>query len=121
MRDHYGFTLIEIILVMVILSVLTSIFILRFERLSSSAAQQALKSGIIELNVRESLIWSKIRLSKDGWTDDAHVYMGMDTHLGRDYLWNPGPTRDGGTLHYKSHTAILTRDPSTTSKAANWN
>ena len=56
MRNQYGFTLIEIILVMVILSVLTSIFILRFERLSSSAAQQALKSGIIELNVRESLI-----------------------------------------------------------------
>ena len=103
------------------MSVLTSIFILRFERLSTTAAQQALKSGIIELNVRESLVWSKIRLSQNGWTDDLRVYRDMDTHLGRDYLWNPGPNRDGGTLHYKSHTAILTRDPSTTSKAANWN
>ena len=120
MRNQYGFTLIEIILVMVILSVLTSIFILRFEQLSSSAAQQALKSGIIELNVRETLIWSKIRLSKNGWTDDARVYMDLDTYLGRDYLWNPGPTRDGGTLHYKSHTALLTRKPSTLSEAGKW-
>ena len=121
MRNNYGFTLIEIILVMVMLSVLTSIFILRFERLSGTAAQQALKSGIIELNVRESLIWSKIRLSQNGWSDDARVYMDLDTHLGRDYLWNPGPNRDGGTLHYKSRTAILTRYPSTISNAANWN
>lgn len=120
MRNKHGFTLIEIMVVMVVLSVLTSIFIIRFERLSGTAAQLALNSGIRELNVRESLIWSKIRLSKKGWIDDAPVYLDLDTHLGRDYLWNPGPAIDGGTLHYKSRTAILSRKPSTISKAGKW-
>jgi len=120
MRNKNGFTLIEIILVIVILSVLTSIFIYQFERLSGTAAQLALKSGIGELNVRESLTWSKIRLSENGWTDDAEVYMQLSTNLGSDYLWNPSPTIDGGTLHYKFRTAMLIRKPSTISTAGKW-
>jgi MSHA pilin protein MshA len=58
-----GFTLVEIIAVMVILSVLAAVAIPRYMSLDESARQRAIDAAISELNGRETLTWSNIKIT----------------------------------------------------------
>jgi hypothetical protein len=67
----------------------------RFIDLDSNATKQALVSSVTELNGRESLTWSKVKLSTTGWVEDEGVFAKMDTGLGPDYKWSPIAKIDG--------------------------
>ena len=41
-----------------------------------------LKSGLMELNTRETVTWSKIKLSDAGYSNDAEVYNAIDKSIG---------------------------------------
>ncbi len=119
-KNQQGFTLIEMTSIMIIMGVLGSVVIQKFDILSDTAAEQAVKAGVRELNVRESLTWTDIKISSVGWTNDDEVFAKVDTDLGTDYKWNPGPTVDGGTFHFKSKPKALDRSHSTSISAGNW-
>lgn len=121
--NQNGFTLIELISVMIIMGVLASVSIQKFDIISNTADEQALHLGIKELNVRESLTWSNIKISSDGYTDDADLWSVLEPtlDLGGKYRWHPGPDiSDGGTLHFESRSIALNRQPSTPSSAGKW-
>lgn len=120
LKNQHGFTLIEMISVMIIMGVVASVAIQKFDVLSDTAAEQALRVGVRELNIRESLSWSNLKISSVGWTNDNETFATVDTDLGTDYSWNPGPTVDGGTLHFRSKPKVLDRDHSTFASAGNW-
>ena len=121
MSDHKGFTLVEIIAVLVILSVLSAIVVPRFINLDVNAKIRGLEYGVAELNGRESLSWANIKLSDSGWINDAQVWSILNTDLGEDYSWDVTPTETGGTLEFKESTQSLTRNLSTFSDPAFWN
>ncbi len=120
LKNQHGFTLIEMISVMIIMGVVASVTIQKFDMLSDTAVEQALSVGVRELNVRESLSWIDLKISSAGWTNDNNTFTAVDTNLGTDYKWNPGPTVDGGTLHFRSKPKVLDRDHSTLASAGNW-
>jgi prepilin-type N-terminal cleavage/methylation domain-containing protein len=120
MKGKEGFTLVEIIAVLVILGILAAIAIPKYIDLQDQAEDRALDAGVAELNGRESLTWGEDKLSTAGWVDDDTVFADMDTDLGTDYTWSAGPTAAGGTLDFRSTTRTLTRTVSTSESPARW-
>ena len=121
-KTEDGFTLLEIIAVMVILSILAAVAIPRYISLDESAKQRAIEAGIAELNGRETLTWSNIKISPDGFDGDVNLFALVDTYLGNDYTWTgAGPDTSGGTLRFQGSGAVtLTRTISTTEQPGNW-
>jgi prepilin-type N-terminal cleavage/methylation domain-containing protein len=122
MSGHRGFTLIEIIAVLVLLGMIAALAIPRYINLDQNAKDRAIDSGISELNGRESLVWADAKVSTTGWQDDATIFAAMDTSLGAaHYTWVIGPTAGGGSLSFQSGTPVnLIRTPSTALSPANW-
>ena len=119
-NNQAGFTLIEIIAVLVIVSVVGAITFTKAEALSESAALRAIEDGIRELNSREMVTWANIKLSDQGWVDDANVFASVDVDLGAAFRWTPRAGSSGGRLHFKDMTVNLTRTPSQNAAAGKW-
>jgi prepilin-type N-terminal cleavage/methylation domain-containing protein len=118
--DQKGFTLIELISVMIIMSVMASVAVKKLDLVTGTATDQVLQEAVKELNIRESLTWTNIKLSATGWTNDGDIFSAMDTNLGADFVWTAGPAVSGGTLHFRSTTIALNRTFSTTSSMGSW-
>ena len=114
--------MLEIIAGLVIISVLAAVVIPRYISLDERAKQKALNAGIAELNGREALTWSNLKISESGYQDDAQLFGLMDTTLGPDYSWQGGsPNISGGTLIFRLATsAPLSRAQSTNEYPAQW-
>ena len=118
--NRRGFTLIELMAVMVIMGVMVSVATKKFDILSDTASNTAIKAGVRELNTQESLVWIQMKLSETGWTTDLDIYNAVDKNLGAGYSWNPDPNISGGTLHYKSQSIVLVRDESKRNSVGSW-
>jgi prepilin-type N-terminal cleavage/methylation domain-containing protein len=119
--DSKGFTLIEIIAVLILLSMMAALAIPRYIDLDQNAKDRAIDSGISELNGRESLIWADAKVSPTGWQDDATLFATVDTFLGADYSWTAAPTVAGGNLSFQAGTPVaLNRTASTSLAPAKW-
>ncbi len=120
LRSQSGFTLLEMMSVLVILGVIFSVTIHEFTTLSDTAYQKAIESAIQELNIRETLTWYDFKISNDGWNNDTDVFSSLDTTLGAGYRWYPVAGEIGGSLHFGPKTIALTRSQSTTKSAGSW-
>ena len=119
--NQKGFTLIEMVSVMIIMGVVASVSIQKFDIVSDTANQRALTAGIKELNVRESLVWSNLKISGDGYTTDEELWDLIDTNLGDYYKWSGAPDRvSGGTLTFKTASITLNRQESNEISAGRW-
>ena len=120
MENNEGFTLVEIIAVLAIIAILASLSLPKFIDLGDNAKQKILYSALSELNTREKLVWSKIKLSNEGWVDDATLFSQLDTDFGPNYKWAPKASTTGGHLHYEEEKIKLNRSPSTAISPGEW-
>ena len=120
LQNQKGFTLIELISVMIIVGVMSSVAVKKVDLITGTACRSVLTTAVKEINIRESLVWSNTKISSEGYTTDGDIFVALDKNLGAKLKWNPGPAIDGGTLHCESQSIVLNRIHSTNSTAGKW-
>ena len=119
--NNKGFTLIEIIAVMVIFGLLAAIAVPRYVDLENNAKQKAVDTVVSEINARESLTWANHKISTSGFVSDVKIFGEINFNFDPNYTWNPGnPTPSGGILNFKGESFTLSRTAASYLDPAVW-
>jgi prepilin-type N-terminal cleavage/methylation domain-containing protein len=117
--DEGGFTLIEILASLVIISVLAAVGIQKYDQISESAKLRVLEKGLHELNSREMVTWTIVKISNEGYHSDAELFATLDKTID-GYRWAEGPNPAGGKLEMQGRAISLARSASTTTSSGRW-
>lgn len=111
-----GFTLIEIMAVMIILGILVTLGVTKFVRVDHTAELRGLEMGLMEINTREKLEWTNLKISGNSYNDeeiDTALIEIVDLQM-TTYKWN------GNNLTLGGSSISLERTPATVKHPGVW-
>jgi len=114
--NQKGFTLVEILAVLVILGVIVGMTIPKFVSIDKNAEQQGINMAIVDLNGQEMKVWAEGKFNR-GWTDQE-IFNQVDYQI-NGYTWISIDI-SGGELEFGRTTAQLVRELSTSDAPARW-
>jgi prepilin-type N-terminal cleavage/methylation domain-containing protein len=117
MKNQKGFTFIEIIAVMVIMSMMCIVILPRMHFLNESARKQVARTITNELGSREMKAWVFTHLDY-GFKSDEQVFDKVDHQLD-GCIWNSIDI-SGGVLQYEKIVMHLNRRPASFDTPARW-
>jgi len=120
LHDQRGFTLVEIICVLVITSVISAVAFSKILQADEGAQQIGIQHGVVEMNLRETVTWAVAKVNTDVIDDDL-IWSQLDKKLGNEYSWDSGPNPSGNsTLKFKETAVVVARFVSTNTQPGKW-
>jgi len=117
-NNNQGFTLIEIMAVLIIMGIIIGIIGLKMFSITDTANQRTTELTVSELNSRENLTWHQTNLSTTGYTNDNDLFNMVDYTSGNINWDNIGIL--GGTLITDIGGVWVNRTPSNKDQPGKW-
>jgi prepilin-type N-terminal cleavage/methylation domain-containing protein len=120
LNREQGFTLIEIMCVLVITSVISAVAFSKILQADEGAQQIGINHGVSEMNVRETVTWAVAKVNT-GVINDNLIWSLLDKKLGNEYSWDSGPNQtSSSTLRFKETAVSVSRFVSTNTQPGKW-
>ena len=117
-----GFTLVELIAVIIILGIIFTVVAVKFTDFIGKAEQQILDQAIAELNTREKHTWMNGKM-KSVENIETYVLERVDRQIGEGAMVDVPPDdniNNEGTITIRGSTANVVRSRATTTTPAIW-
>lgn len=118
MSNSKGFTLLEILAVLLIVGILAAVGVHKFIKLDNSAATIVLQNAVVQFNDTEKHHWANEKLSETYISDDQ-IFELVKADLIVAYNWQE-ISSTGGLVNINSNIFKVERQPSTNKGYAIW-